>query len=172
VARRPGEAVRPLMLPLSATWLLLGLALVALSGCGTGFLGGYTPGTRLIESADRIWRDYDCGVRKLPFVEVNEVDVTPSTIASGTTFTQRLVYSACLPQGRTDLPVRVRTRIYQQGREILVDVQPQLILRPGRWALDATVSTPPAAQPGSYDLRIDIAGEVAANGITRFDVRR
>jgi hypothetical protein len=162
--------MRPLMLPQSAS-SLLALVLIALAGCGTGFPGGHSPGERSLRSANRVWRDYDCGTRRLPFVEVNGLEVTPASVAPGTSFTQRLVYSACLPQSRVELPVRVRTRIYHNGQEILTDVQPQFILRPGRWAVDATVTTPPTARPGGYTLRVDITGAVSAYGTPRFDVR-
>jgi predicted small lipoprotein YifL len=148
-------------------------ALMLLSMAGCGYLPGLrrTPGAKLAESPARVSSDYDCPHRRLPFVEVNAVEVTPSVVAPGSSFNQRIIYSACLPRGRSELPVRLRTQITMQGAEMLRDVQPQFMLRPGRWIVDATVSTPPSARAGLYRVQIEISGLVTVDSAALFTVR-
>jgi hypothetical protein len=144
-----------------------------LTGCGSpGWLGNRTPGERMTGSPERTWSEYGCSDRKLPFVEVNAVEVTPETVVPGTSFDQRFVYSACLPRGRPELPVRLRVRIYRQAQETLTDVQPHFLIRPGRWTVDATVATPRAAPDGPYRLRVDISGAASADAGAVFTMHR
>jgi hypothetical protein len=81
-------------------------------------------------------------------------------------------YSACLPRGRTELPVHLRVRIYRQAQELLTDVQPKFLIRPGRWTVDATVSTPLSAPDGPYRMRIDMSGAIAADAAATFTMHR
>lgn len=116
-----------------------------------------TVGEFLEMRAEDVWDAEQCALRSRPYLRLDTLDLSPSTVAPGGTVTQRLVYTMCGKSGQSARG-SLRTLISQQRRPVFRDTI-DFVVKPGRWVVVSKVVVPPDAAAGSYQLSVDFAGK-------------
>ena len=99
-----------------------------------------------------------CARRKLPFLHIESVEISPERLRAGEEFNHRWVYSLCPVTPTSVVTGRLDTRIFFKGRPIVHDHNDPFELKPGRWVVDSFVTVPPGAQTGVYSIEIGFQG--------------
>jgi hypothetical protein len=121
-----------------------------------------SPGEELVDFPEAVWQEYDCGSQKRPFFMIERNELVPPEVRTGGEFNHRLVYVMC-PVNPTEVVTgRLATRIRHRGAPIVVDLQPDWELKPGRWVVDAMVELPEGARPGIYSYELAFESEPVA----------
>ncbi len=114
------------------------------------------PGEKMVTLPDLVAKEYNCNNRKLPFFAVEENEVFPTKMKPGEEFNHHFVYVMCPAVPAQVINSTLYRRIYYEGKVIFQDVTKNFKLKPGRWAIDAYIITPPQAFPGIYSLEMAI----------------
>jgi hypothetical protein len=113
-----------------------------------------TPGEHLRTFPDRVWAEYDCDAKELPFFEIEYLELHPRRLAPGEEFGHRMIYVLC-PDAPTGVVTGgLHTQILHRGTPIVEDLDSTYDIKPGRWVIDSFVTLPPTAETGVYALRI------------------
>ncbi len=117
------------------------------------------PGEKLVTHPDRVWRQYRCSNRKLPFIQIESNELLPPRLTAGEELNHHLVYVMCPARPAQVVGGQLNRTLYFRGRPLFTDRTPGFEFKPGRWAVDAFITVSPKAQTGVYSLE------------TRFDKR-
>ena len=110
------------------------------------------PGERLWTFPDKVWSEYECDRKELPFFEIEHLELRPRRLEAGEEFAHRIVYVLC-PERLTGVVTgQLQTRILHRGKVIVEDSKPNYDLKPGRWAIDTFVRLPQSAAVGVYAM--------------------
>src|SRR5262245_19799182 len=136
--------------------LLLPLALLTAPGClfmrHTLDKPFRKPGERLWTFPDKVWSEYGCDRKELPFFEIERLELSPRRLHAGEEFGNRFVYVLC-PDRLTGVVTGLfQTRILHRGKVIVEDRKPNYDLKPGRWVIDTFVRLPQSAETGVYAM--------------------
>ena len=113
-----------------------------------------TPGEHLRTFPDKVWSEYGCDDKELPFFAIEYLELHPRRLAPGEEFGHRLIYVLC-PEAPTGVVTgALHTQILHRGVPIVEDLDRAYDIKPGRWVLDSFVKLPPTAKTGVYALRI------------------
>jgi hypothetical protein len=108
------------------------------------------PGEKLWAFPDKVWSEYECDRKELPFFEIEHLELYPKRLHPGDEFGHRLVYALC-PERLTGVVTgELQTRILHRGQVIVEDRTPSYDLKPGRWVVDTFVRLPQSADVGIY----------------------
>ena len=110
------------------------------------------PGERLWTFPDKVWSEYECDRKDLPFFEIERLELRPRRLHAGDEFGHRFVYVLC-PDRLTGVVTGLfQTRILHRGQVIVEDRKPKYDLKPGRWVIDTFVRLPQSAETGVYAM--------------------
>lgn len=143
----------PRLKRLTSTLLLAGLFLASCKTAPDRPLRP-TPGQHLIDDAEDVWDDYDCEDRKLPFATLEESEIRPATVYAGEEFNHHFIYALCPARNAQPIIGTLYRRVYFNNQIVFQDVERNFILKPGKWSVDAFITTPPDAKPGVYRLSL------------------
>ena len=118
-----------------------------------------TPGERLKDFPERVWEDYECAAKELPFFEIERFELYPRRLEPGEEFGHRLVYVLCPERTTGVVTGALKTQILFRGTPIVVDAAADYDLKPGRWVVDAFITLPKTAREGIYALDIQFASQ-------------
>ena len=108
------------------------------------------PGERMWTFPDKVWSEYECDRKELPFFEIERLELRPRRLRAGEEFEHRFAYVLC-PDRRTGVVTgKFQTRILHRGKVIVEDSKPRYDLKPGRWVIDTFVRLPQSAEVGLY----------------------
>jgi hypothetical protein len=146
--------------------LALVLALATATGCASVRWwvqkSMRSPGEDLVDFPETVWKEYDCGSQRRPFFMIERNELVPPQVRTGGEFNHRLVYVMC-PVNPTEVVTgKLSTRIRFKGAPIVVDLQPDWDLKPGRWVVDASVALPADAEPGIYTYELQFESKPVA----------
>lgn len=113
-----------------------------------------TPGETLLAFPEAVWRDYNCGQRRLPFLKVEENSVLPPKLRPGEELSHRLVYAMCPAVPAQVAAGNLYTRIYFKGKPLVTDIAKGFEIKSGRWRVDTFITVPPDAAPGLYSVEV------------------
>lgn len=137
--------------------LLVALALA--SGCTSVYWAVKkslrSPGEKLEDFPEKVWNEYDCDGRKLPFVRIEKNEVTPPRLRAGAEFNHRLAYVLCPEVPTKVVRGRLETRILFRGRAIVREADARFEIKPGRWTVDTFIQVPEQAEVGIYALQVE-----------------
>jgi hypothetical protein len=120
-------------------------------GCTAIQLKLRQPGERLASFPEPVAVEYDCAERRLPFFEVEEVELIPSRLRPGGELNHRFVYVMCPSRASEVIEGELYTRIQFKGKTVHSDAV-ERELQPGRWVVDSFITLPEQAPPGMYAL--------------------
>ena len=136
----------------------LAAALALCLGCSSAIsalqLAIRQPGERLKAFPEKVWSQYECDRKRLPFLEIEQMDLSPRRLRPGQEFSQRLVYALCPERPSGVVTGELDTRILYRGRTIVQQHTPSYDLKPGRWVVDAFVQLPDDAEGGIYAFEV------------------
>jgi hypothetical protein len=117
-----------------------------------------TPGERLKTFPEKVWSQYDCDEQKLPFFEIERLEIVPRRVQPGGEFGHRMVYVMC-PATQTGVVTgSLVSRIRHRGKVVMSERQRAYDLRPGRWVIDAFVTLPGEVDTGVYAFELEFNG--------------
>lgn len=112
------------------------------------------PGERLKTFPEKVWAEKDCDEQKLPFFEIERLELYPRRLEPGGVFKQRLVYALCPTRPTAVVTGSLETKILHRGETIVHRLEREYDLKPGRWVIDAFVELPPQARDGLYAFEL------------------
>lgn len=112
------------------------------------------PGAQLSGTPDRIWRQYRCGNKKLPFVQIISNEVIPIYLAPGEKINHRFIYVMCAKKHSKPLTGPFYRRIYSKEELIFEHEISNFEFHSGQWIIDAFIKIPPQAKPGAYTFEM------------------
>ena len=110
------------------------------------------PGERLWTFPDKVWAEYECDRKELPFFAIENLELRPRRLHAGEEFGHRIVYVLCPDRLTGVVTGQLQTRILHRGQVIVEDRKPTYDLKPGRWVIDTFVRLPQGAEIGVYAL--------------------
>ena len=116
------------------------------------------PGERLQTFPEKVWEQYKCGQRKLPFLEIEDLELSPRHLKPGDEFNQRLIYVLCPATASGVVTGRLDTRILYRGKPVVRQHDSSYDLKPGRWVVDTFVRLPKNAGAGVYAFELKFKG--------------
>lgn len=108
------------------------------------------PGITPLLDATAIWKQYDCDSKKLPFIIIEQEEITPSSVQAGKEFQHRFVYAACTASAQQPIKGSVSRKIDYKNRAVFQDITRDFEIKPGRSEVKAMVTIPAKAKPGNY----------------------
>jgi hypothetical protein len=139
-----------------AAHLVLTLALLTVPGCismrhsiDRPFR---KPGERMWTFPDKVWSEYGCDRKELPFFEIERLELSPRRLKAGEEFEHRFAYVLCPDRLTGVVTGQFLTRIRHRGKVIVEDRKPKYDLKPGRWVIDTFVRLPQNAEVGVYAM--------------------
>ncbi|MGF1644068.1 MAG: hypothetical protein ACFCUJ_10515 [Thiotrichales bacterium] len=115
---------------------------------------GLQPKVEQIATIDEIWESADCANRRLPYLKLTRHDMFPAEIVAGATVNHRFEYTLCLRGNDRPIIGDLTRRIYFGGKPVLTDTSSNVELKPGHWVVDAFITVPEQAPPGSYEMEV------------------
>jgi hypothetical protein len=115
------------------------------------------PGRKLVMLPDKVWELEQCETRPLPYIRLDETEITPKTVKPGASVVYKLSYTACVPQlpgyilGQLNTTVRSDTRIQNSRSDERYPVET------GKWIVNTKISIPDNASPGFYFVEATIS---------------
>jgi hypothetical protein len=110
------------------------------------------PGERLWTFPDKVWAEYGCDRKELPFFEIERLELRPQRLRAGEEFEHRFAYVLCPDRLTGVVTGKFHTRILHRGKVIVEDRKPSYDLKPGRWVVDTFVRLPQSAETGVYAM--------------------
>jgi len=145
------QKVRARLLGVAACGLLILSCAPTLNYLGRPFR---SPGERLKSFPEKVWDEYSCDSKELPYFKIERLELYPRRLKPGEEFGHRLVYVLC-PEHTTGVVTgSLDTRILHRGTPLVVDTQANYDLKPGRWVIDAFIRLPESAAVGIYALEL------------------
>ena len=123
------------------------------------------PGVKLVLDEQALWREYNCGSKTLPFIVIEQYNISPSVVRPGQEFRYHFVYAACTLSNQKTIKGSLVRKIYYKGSLIFQDTKRDFLLKPGRWDVTALVRVPPKTTPGTYNFELTLKSPVTT--ITR-----
>lgn len=115
------------------------------------------PGRKLVMAPDKVWELEKCETLPLPYIRLDETEITPKTVKPGASVVYKLSYTACVPQlpgyilGQLKTTVRSDTRIQNSRTDEGYPVET------GKWIVNTKISIPDNASPGFYFVQATIS---------------
>jgi hypothetical protein len=116
------------------------------------------PGERLKAFPEQVWKQYDCGKKKLPFFAIEDLELSPRHLEPGDEFNQRLTYVLCPATASGVVTGRLDTRILYRGKPVINQRDSSYDIKPGRWVVDTFVRLPKNAGAGVYAFELKFRG--------------
>ena len=113
------------------------------------------PGETFKEHPEKVWKEYECDQKKLPFIKILSYEVIPPELLPGEEINQHFEYVMCPAFPAQVIQGTLYRRIYYRGKIIFEDVTKHFEFKPGKWAVDAFITVPPSAPPGVYYLSLE-----------------
>jgi hypothetical protein len=139
-----------------ASRLVLTLALLAAPGCLSlrHFMDRpfRKPGERMWTFPDKVWSEYECDRKELPFFDIEHLELRPRRLHAGEEFSHRIVYVLCPDRLTGVVTGQLQTRILHRGQVIVEDRKPTYDLKPGRWVIDTFIRLPQSTDVGVYAM--------------------
>src|SRR5262245_44700059 len=88
------------------------------------------PGERLWTFPDKVWAEYDCDRKELPFFEIENFELHPRRLHAGEEFGHRIMYVLCPERLTSVMTDELQTRILHRGQVIVADRKPTYDLKP------------------------------------------
>ncbi len=119
-------------------------------------------GSRLLAGGDAVFASLDCARKPLPFIVLEQNTLAPSPAKPGSQLLHHMVYAFCpAAGGKADTGVLTRS-LYFNGRQVFSDATRDFALTPGRVAVDAVISVPQEAPPGTYVYAVEYVSNAEA----------
>lgn len=113
-----------------------------------------TPGPSMIDPPERVWTEYRCASRALPFTLLQSQVLQPTRIAPNSEINQRFVYVVCPARGLNGVRGALTRRVLYRGNAIWTDNEPDYELQGGRWSVDLFLTIPDNAESGYYEFEV------------------
>ncbi len=113
------------------------------------------PGETFKEHPEKIWKEYQCSQKKLPYIEITKYEVLPPELLPGEEINQHFEYIMCPKFPAQVIQGVLYRRIYYKGQVIFEDITKDFEFKPGKWAVDAFITVPPSAPAGVYYLSME-----------------
>ncbi len=110
------------------------------------------PGEHMWTFPDKVWAEYECDRKELPFFEIERLELRPRRLRAGDEFGHRFVYVLCPDRLTGVVTGQFQTRILHRGQVLVEDRKPKYDLKPGRWVIDTFVRLPQSAEAGVYAM--------------------
>lgn len=112
------------------------------------------PGPSMIDPPERVWTEYRCASRSLPFTLLQSQQLQPTRIAPNNEINERFVYVLCPSRGYAGLRGSLTRRVLYRGNAIWSDNDPNYELLGGRWSVDLFLTIPENAEAGYYEFEV------------------
>lgn len=120
------------------------------------------PGSKIITPAEDVFAALGCADKPLPLLVVESDTLTPNPAVPGSEIHHRLVYAFCpKPGDKTETGTLTRT-LSLMGKTVFSDVTAGVTVLPGRVAVDAYLTVPAGAQPGTYSYTVEYLSDAEA----------
>lgn len=120
------------------------------------------PGSKLVTPAEEVFAALDCAQKPLPFLIVEKNTLTPNPAKAGAELQHNLVYAFCpKAAGQADTGTLIRSLSFK-GKRVFSDVTKGFSVTPGRTAVDAFLSVPAGAEPGTYVYAVEYVSDAEA----------
>jgi len=123
------------------------------------------PGVKLVLGEQALWNEYNCSSKTLPFIVIEQYDISPPVVRPGQEFRYHFVYAACTLSHQKTIKGSLARKIYFKGSLIFQDTKRDFLFKPGRWDVTALVRVPPKTTPGTYNFELTLKSPVTT--ITR-----
>lgn len=113
-----------------------------------------TPGPSMIDAPERVFAEYRCASRSLPFTLLQSQQLQPLRVAPNNEINQRFIYVLCPSRGYNGLRGSLTRRVLYRGNAIWSDNEPNYDLQGGRWSVDLFLTIPEGAEAGYYEFEV------------------
>jgi hypothetical protein len=120
------------------------------------------PGKKLAMAPERAWESENCESRPLPYLRLEQSELTAPTVTRGNSIIYRFPYTACVPAQPGYILGRFRTTISLAGKALSTRSDDTFPVETGKWIVDTDIAVPKDAEPGVYSLEATLA----AKGVT------
>jgi hypothetical protein len=120
------------------------------------------PGSKIVAPAEEVFAALSCADKPLPLLVVESDTLTPNPAAPGTELQHRLVYAFCPKPGDKPETGALTRSLSLKGKTVFSDVTAGVTVLPGRVAVDAYLTVPAGAQPGTYTYTVEYLSDAEA----------
>jgi hypothetical protein len=117
-------------------------------------MAGRSPGAKLEDGPESVSKEYKCGEKNLPFIQIEKNEIIPPRVEPGGKVNHRLIYVACTTEPAGVIRGTLHRRIYFKAA-VTADEGSDFEVQPGRWTLDAFTTVPKDAEAGVYALEVE-----------------
>lgn len=138
--------------------VLAAAAAGAVAGAVTGYAIGRAQDRRLASRDDAV-RRYAYDPSRGPLLDLETMELSPSTIPPGSTAQIKLVYTVLSPGDFDSIPVAYATSLYHGGERIVDLGARSTTVADGGGTIEVTLpfTVPSEAPGGTYELQTDVA---------------
>jgi len=120
------------------------------------------PGSKVLAPAEETFAALQCADKPLPLLIVESDVLTPNPAVPGTELHHRLIYSFCPKPGGKPVTGALTRSLSLNGTTVFSDVTKDVVIIPGRVAVDAYLTVPAAAEPGTYAYKVEFVRDSEA----------
>jgi hypothetical protein len=120
------------------------------------------PGSKTVTPGEAVFAALECAQKPLPLLLVEQNTLTPNPAAPGAELQHHLVYAFCPRPGDKPETGTLTRSLSLQGKKIFSDVTKAFPVTPGRVAVDAYLTVPPGAAPGTYVYAVEYVSDAEA----------
>jgi hypothetical protein len=110
------------------------------------------PGRKLVRLPDDVWKAEDCDTRSLPYVRLDDSQVTPKTVKPGEKVVYTLTYISCVPHQPGYILGTFDTAVYADRRLQTRRSDESYPVETGQWVVNTAINVPENAAPGLYNV--------------------
>jgi hypothetical protein len=114
------------------------------------------PGVQILVDEQTVRLDNGCDNKVLPFLSIENHEVSPAEPKAGQSFWHRFIFVTCSAKpGLASKGKLTRKVFYQdQKKPIFKSVSNKVVVKPGKWADVSIIRIPPEAAPGIYTFQL------------------
>ena len=129
------------------------------------------PGKKLVMLPAEVWKRENCDSRELPFLRLDNTEISPKTIVAGGSIHYRFSYTACVPAQPGYILGRFQTEIFFKGEKLSTRYDDGYPVETGKLIVDTDIAVPRNADPGTYHLKAQLfVGSVTLQDSVSFNV--
>ncbi len=117
------------------------------------------PGKKLVMLPAEVWERENCETRNLPYLRLDNSQVSPKTVPPGGSIHYRFAYTACVPAQPGYILGRFQTDIFINGEKLSTRYDDGYPVETGKLIVDTDIAVPRNADPGTYSLRARLSVE-------------
>ncbi len=120
------------------------------------------PGSMVVSPAEEVFAALDCARKPLPMLVVEKNVLSPNPAKPGDELRLSLVYAFCpKPGDKPEIGTLTRSFAFK-GKTTFSDVTRDFQVTPGRVAVEAYLTVPAGAEPGTYVYTVEYLSDAEA----------